>query len=153
MQDDKRNAEYTLIFTILPLVTAAAFLPALLSSSATTYQRTLCFLSIMSLLASAYIMKYIPLRRPNRKDKGLVREVEEDSTPLGRHLIPANAALCALLTLASCFIGGWKQSDGVQWIPYLVPGAVLGTIWVAQRVMTSVDVGQLEDLRYEYKGA
>ncbi|KAL2010170.1 hypothetical protein VTN00DRAFT_5977 [Thermoascus crustaceus] len=158
MQNEKRNAEYTLAFAIIPLVSAAAFLPAMLSSSATAYQRTLHFLSIVSLLATAYIMRYIPLRQLNRK-KGqqglLIREVEEDSsTPFFRkHLISANAAFCALLALASCLIGSSEQSDDIQWIPYLVPGAILGTVLVARKVMASVDVGQLEDLRYEYKGA
>ncbi|KAL2000562.1 hypothetical protein VTN02DRAFT_2928 [Thermoascus thermophilus] len=159
MQNERRNAEYTLAFAVIPLVSAAAFLPAVLSSSATADQRTLHLLSIVSLLATAYVMRYIPLRQINQK-KGrqglLIRdEVEENSSAhfLRKHLISANAALCTLLALASCLIGSSERSDHVQWISYLVPGALLGAILIARKVMASVDVGQLEGLRYEYKGA
>lgn len=73
-------------------------------------------------------MRYIPLRQLNRKkgQQGLLirEEVEENSSThfLRKHLISANAALCALLALASCLIGSSERSDHVQWIPYLVPG-------------------------------
>jgi len=66
-----------------------------------------------------------------------------------------NAVLAALLALAG-FVGqrareGQAERDGI-WFA-LLPGLVFGVVIVAKGIMGSVDVGELEGLRYGYKGA
>jgi hypothetical protein len=47
------------------------------------------------------------------------------------------------------------RNDGNDslWILYLVPGVVFQIAFLARNAMLSVDIGELEALRYEYKGA
>ncbi|KAJ9217835.1 hypothetical protein DTO166G4_639 [Paecilomyces variotii] len=153
-RDDARNAEYKLVFTIVPLVSIVAFLPGLFSSSATASERIISFLSTLSLLASAYIMRHIPLPRPDPKGKRPVRNLGYLEL-VREHLVAVNVGLCALVTLLAYATGyGYGISyAGVPRLSYLVPGVVFGIICITRKLMLSVDVGQLENLKYDYKGA
>lgn len=66
--------------------------------------------------------------------------------------------LNAILGLLLCFVGlvhdyksGWEEN---LWFRYgTLPGAVYLIVLVAKVVMGSVDVEELEELKYNYKGA
>ncbi|BDD61915.1 hypothetical protein MAP00_006931 [Monascus purpureus] len=148
--NSKRNAGYSIIFTAIPLISAAAFIPSILSESPTLYERLLCFLALLSSATTAYIMKNLPLRPLDNKGKRPV--IEAGRTRPDQHLITVNAIVCTLLALAYFFskaMGAYNVRPAL----YVVPGAMLMAILIARRVMLSVDPTSLEDLRYEYKGA
>ncbi|KAG2414189.1 hypothetical protein HFD88_003380 [Aspergillus terreus] len=151
MQNDKRNSEYRIIFALLPLFSTVVFIPSLFSSGASVRETFASFLSILSLVATAYAMKYLPLRHPDPKGKRPVRN--PDVARLQELLLPVDAAVCGLLALIYLFSTPMDLSVGVPSSAYLLPGAMLIIIVIARRVMVSVDLSHLETLRYDYKGA
>ncbi|KAL1965156.1 hypothetical protein VTN77DRAFT_6069 [Rasamsonia byssochlamydoides] len=156
VENEKQNSRYHLAFTILPLITTIAYVPSILSSTATASQRLSSILCILSLFTTAYIMRYVPLQRPDRKDRNKpLSDIGPESPVIARkYLTSLNAALCALLSLVFWNMGGNNREQDQPWpVLYLVPGAVLGIVVIARRTMLDVDIGQLEELRYEYKGA
>lgn len=74
----------------------------------------------------------------------------ETRGPLEMYLPFLNAVLVVVLALAG-FVGRQKEGEGT-WFAVL-PGLVLGFVVVAKGIMGSVNVGELEGLRYGYKGA
>ncbi|KAL2816161.1 hypothetical protein BJX63DRAFT_430448 [Aspergillus granulosus] len=151
-QNDKRNSEYSLMFSAIPLVSTVVFLPSLLSSDSLGFTRRLySFLGIASLLATAYTMKYIPPMHPDPKGKRPIRNPDL-TAHVRRFLIPGNSAVCVLLGLVYLFSSG-SSSLGIQPTAYLVPAALLITVLLVRQIMISVDLGPLDELRYEYKGA
>ena len=87
------------------------------------------------------------------KGKGVEVGMERDKGPLELYLPYLNAILVALLALPG-FVGQRAkegQGEGI-WFAIL-PGVVYGVVVVAKWIMVSVDVGELEGLRYGYKGA
>ncbi|KAJ6164308.1 hypothetical protein N7470_002980 [Penicillium chermesinum] len=66
-QNDARNAQYNVIFTILPLASTLAFGPSLFSASSVV-QQAWSLLSVVSLFGTACFMRYSPLY-PDRKGK------------------------------------------------------------------------------------
>lgn len=81
-------------------------------------------------------------------------EMGMEKGPLELYLPYLNAVLVALLALAG-FVGqrraGEREVEGM-WFAVL-PGLVFGVVVVAKSIMGSVNVGELEGLRYGYKGA
>ncbi|KAL1983560.1 hypothetical protein VTN96DRAFT_10220 [Rasamsonia emersonii] len=154
VENDKQNSRYHLAFTILPLITTIAYVPSILSPAATAFQRFSSILCILSLLATACFMRYVPLQRPSRKDREPFRDIGPESLVIARkYLTSLNTAVCAFLSLVFWSMSGNRDQDQLWPVLYLVPGAVLGIVVMARRMMLDVDIGQLEELRYEYKGA
>ncbi|KAJ5081429.1 hypothetical protein NUU61_009693 [Penicillium alfredii] len=149
-QNDARNAQYSLIFTIIPLLSATIFLPSVLSA-ASVAERFLSLVGLASLSVTAYIMRTSPLRL-DPKGKKPMSVADERLARIRAVLVPANGAVCLLLAVLYCFIGA-GSSYGSRPVLYLIPGAMLVTILLAQQVMLSVDLTSLKDLQYEYKGA
>ncbi|KAL4783238.1 hypothetical protein BJX76DRAFT_260575 [Aspergillus varians] len=150
-QNEKRDSQYSLIFAAIPLLSTTVFAPSLLSvAGVALYVRFLSLISIVSLLATAYTIKYVPPQRPDPKGKRPIR-TPDLATHVRRYIIPGNAGICALLGLVYLFSSG--TSSGLQTVAYLVPAALFTTILSVRQVMVSVDLKPLEDLRYEYKGA
>ncbi|KAL2863042.1 uncharacterized protein BJX67DRAFT_268362 [Aspergillus lucknowensis] len=151
-QNDKRNAEYGLVFAAIPLLSTVFLLPSLLSPAGIGFStRIYSLLSILSLLATAYTMKYIPPQRPDPKGKRPIRNPDL-MMYVRRFIIPGNAAICVLLGLVYLFSSGGSPPGHLP-VAYLVPGALLMIVLLARHAMVSVDLKPLEDLRYEYKGA
>lgn len=72
-----------------------------------------------------------------------------DRGPLELYLPLLNIGLVGVL-----FLGGWLLKEGVAWPGFgLLPGAVYVFVVGAKVVMGSVDVRELEGLKYGYKGA
>ncbi|CAI7641903.1 unnamed protein product [Penicillium glandicola] len=147
-QNDARNAQYSMVLTALPLLTATLFVPSLLSASSQA-ERLFSLLGLVSLLTTAYIMKCSPLQ-PDRKGKKPVTFHTERIDRIHAALVPGTSAVCLLLALVYLSTG---SSYGIQPVVYLVPGVMLAMILLARKVMVSVDLASLKDLQYEYKGA
>ncbi|CDM28060.1 hypothetical protein DTO013E5_4012 [Penicillium roqueforti] len=147
-QNDARNAQYSVIFTALPLLAATVFVPSVLSASSQA-ERLFSLLGLVSLLTTAYIMKRSPLQ-PDRKGKKPMTFHTERIARIHGTLVPGNSALCLLLALVSLSTG---SSYAIRPVLYLIPGAMLVVILLARKVMLSVDLASLKDLQYEYKGA
>ncbi|KAK9644690.1 hypothetical protein HCH54_007109 [Aspergillus fumigatus] len=145
-ENDKRNSEYTIIFSVIPLLAATIYVPPTISSSSTLSERLRSMLSVISLLLTAYIMKYHAIERPDPKGKRPITKADL-ITSAEKYAIPTNAALCALLALTSI------MASPTAVVTYFIPAAILATILIARKVMASVDIRFLENLRYDYKGA
>lgn len=147
-----------------------AYIPTLFRSRL-TQAKIVSLLCITSLVATAYILAFIPTtgaKSPNRvKSK---RHLEPESGPIHRYLNYLNGALslaCALNSIT------FREKAGVHdgfWVLCLLPvgrwclsrkcqcsltdRAVSFTVIIlARQLMLSVDIDELEDLKYEYKGA
>ncbi|OJD16450.1 hypothetical protein AJ78_03391 [Emergomyces pasteurianus Ep9510] len=155
LQDEERNTQYTLLFTTLPLLSTLLYLPFIISSASTSPRRLLCLLSVTSLFSTAYIMKYFRLERPDPKGKRPIRDIEAELGPLivRQHLSTTNTAICAVLSIAAYFAKDQTDQGDIFWALCLVPGVIFLFVWISRRIMMSVDIRELEGLRYEYKGA
>lgn len=134
-QNDARNAQYSvhnisllwstintktyfqMIFTALPLVTATIFVPSVLTASSQA-ERLFSLLSLVSLLTTAYIMRYSPLQ-PDRKGKKPMNVHNERIARLHAALVPSTSAACLLLGLVYLSTG---SSHGIRPGFYLIPG-------------------------------
>ncbi|OKL59045.1 hypothetical protein UA08_05787 [Talaromyces atroroseus] len=160
-KNDTDNRFYLTVFTVVPLIAAIAYIPALVSSSVAVGQRLIYVVCIISLLVTAYIMQSSGSLHPSRTNRR-----HDDLRPPSvtnprwfpaaldginrRCLVYANSALCGLLALGSLLRIVDTQRGSVL---YLLPAVFLAIIFLARRVTTEVDIGELEKLRYEYKGA
>ncbi|OJD27094.1 hypothetical protein ACJ73_01512 [Blastomyces percursus] len=154
-RDEDRNAQYRVVFTAIPLASVFLYLPCILSSTSTRSGRLLCLLSITSLLSTAYIMKYFRLERPDPKGKRPIRDIETEHGPMivRQHLSTANTVICTLLSVIAFYAANQTYRGDIFWALYLVPGIVSLLVSVSRQIMMSVDIKELEGLRYEYKGA
>lgn len=68
---------------------------------------------------------------------------------LSTYLIPANTAICALLTLYHFLFAaqGSSWTDGTQVGGGYLPGLIWGVVLAARRELRTVDFGELEGLR------
>ncbi|KAF3404222.1 hypothetical protein DPV78_001869 [Talaromyces pinophilus] len=151
-KNETDNRFYQTVFAIVPLIATIAYIPGLFSSSVTAGQRLIHIICILSLAATAYIMQSSafsiskdsvrPILATTDWNTWLPRALSEEHR---KYLILTNVVLCALLAVGSLY--------AVDTTLYLLPGAFLAITSLARRVITEVDVGELEKLRYEYKGA
>ncbi|MCJ1431915.1 hypothetical protein MMC27_001271 [Xylographa pallens] len=153
-ENQERNDEYLRLFLALPLVTPMTFLPAIATSS--LYQvKFLSFICISSLLATGYILVFISFNEPkNRSGEPQDPDRFEPATgPVAQYLPYLNGVLSFLLALNAV---GWRGRGGVHlgfWILCLQPAFVFSIIVAAKKIMLEVDINELEDLKYGYKGA
>ncbi|KAJ5542014.1 hypothetical protein N7535_004432 [Penicillium sp. DV-2018c] len=147
-QNDLRNAQYSVIFTALPLVAATVFVVPVFSASSHT-ERLFALLGLASLLTTGYIMRCSPLQR-DRKGKKAMTVHNERIARVQAALVPGNGAVCVLLGLVYFSAG---SAGSFQPVVYLIPGVMLVSILLARSVMLSVDLASLKDLQYQYKGA
>lgn len=157
-QNDTRNAQIRLAFVVLPLLLIAPCAYFLLSIAPPTLFRTsvlYVLLGTTSLGSSAYMVAYIRIASSKQSD---AHESIDSSTggPVEHYLELLNGGICAILLYAAFVL--WMRSDtgdGVgSWAAVLcVPGAMFGIVLLVRREMASVDVEELKELRYGYKGA
>lgn len=166
-----------MVFTAIPLASATAFLPSVLSRSNPTKGLLSC-LGILSLLATAYTMRHSPLH-PDRKGKKPITAEDERLALVRTALVPVNGVVCLLLTAAYFLVEPYTSRP----VLYLIPGGesctilparsrcsshwssfhvhclsstcvvMLAVILIARETMLSVDLSTLKGLQYEYKGA
>ena len=128
-------------------------------------------LSMTSLIATAYTLIFIPNTRPaSSKKASSRRQVATEPGPVHQYIGYLNGGLSLLIGLNAI---SFKDKGGVHegfWLLCFLPvGEHFGTlegvcpadilpvsfsiIMLARRLMLSVDVHELEDLKYGYKGA
>lgn len=70
---------------------------------------------------------------------------------LAKYIVPANGLLCVLLAIGELWQGrSW--SEGMSIGGGYVPGLVMAVVMFARRELRTVDLGELERLRYRTKG-
>ncbi|KNG80455.1 hypothetical protein ANOM_010625 [Aspergillus nomiae NRRL 13137] len=121
VQNDKHNAEFTVTFTAIPLLSVSVFIPSVIKQGASLQERFLTCLGILSLITTAYTMKYFPFQHPDLKGKGSMRSSGTIITHFRKLLLPVNTAICGMLLLVWLFTPVEPPSD-VQPKVYFVPG-------------------------------
>jgi hypothetical protein len=151
-----------LLFTVLPLIASGTLLPSLLSPSSTPNMRILALLGITSLLATAWICKFVPATSASKKSRSLqpsgfgdFAPDVNDAGPVEKYLIPLTSVITLLLFIAAFGLKGREGREEGFWILCLMPGCVFWVVMVARRIMGSmgIEIGELEGKRYEFKGA
>ncbi|PLB34022.1 uncharacterized protein BDW47DRAFT_84701 [Aspergillus candidus] len=151
-QIDQRNAEYSNMFAIVPLLSTIIFVPQLLAGSSRALEPLLALLGIASLITTAYIMKYMPLRKTDSRFTQAALKPEAPTSIL-EYLLLANIIVSGLLTVSYVFLPRVESSLSHRQVTYVVPGVMLVIVFVVRRLMVSVNIEELEKLRYDYKGA
>lgn len=167
---DASNTQlYTYLLLLLPLLPLFLYIRQLFST--TTFIPSVC--AISSLVATAYTLYYIPLPPASASStlpskgsgKAAARDFEgrkawlditggggEDDGPVKKYIVPLNLALCVVLALQELVARrGWRE--GMMVGGGYVPGFVFAVIMFARNELRRVDLGDLERLRYRYKGA
>lgn len=151
-REDERNALYNMIFSLLPVVLVGPFFYMLVYSERTT--APLCLLAITSLLSSAYTMHYLPIdsARPAATRHPLLATSDG---PIERYLPYLNAGIAVFLCLGALIVRSKQHSTNGHWLFFLLPALVLGIITITRRSMVDIQIGigELDGMRYEYKGA
>ncbi|KAL2051593.1 hypothetical protein ABVK25_008007 [Lepraria finkii] len=154
-QDDERNEEFKRIFLAIPTVSATSYIPALIMSRLLQV-KLISLLSMTSLIATAYILVFVPNTRAESPERAKSRrEVQSkpEKGPVHKYIGYLNGGLSLLIALNAM---SFKDKQGVHegfWLLCLLPVVSFSIIILARRLMLSVDVGELEDLKYRYKGA
>lgn len=120
-QDEATNTRYRHAFLFLPLITALAYTPSLLTATNAT-QIFLAFLSITAPGIGAYVLYFHPIRLPGKHGLRSLyvssgRSEEAGGVkPYERHLIVLGASLAGMLLLQS--VAKWFEGDGedVAWV-------------------------------------
>ncbi|KAI1630038.1 hypothetical protein EDD37DRAFT_645763 [Exophiala viscosa] len=166
--ESSTNAQYTLIFTALPLIVTLPFLWYLTLSTSRT-MALLCLLSITSLASSSYIMFFVPTSTsqspsvaersaPNlgsRAEAARRKFTLSDQSPINQYLPYLNASIDALLFLASMAYRSRTNVPEGLWLFLLLPAVMFAMVFMARRSINEISRGldELQGLRYEYKGA
>lgn len=136
---------------MLPIFAALSFLPTLATSS--IYQARLSsLLSITSLLFTAFTLYFIPTSLTtdeSNQEPAMQRRIG----PLRRYIEPANGILSTLLGVNAAISKNRHGSQEQFWLLSLLPLSSFIVITLARRFMVEVDIGELEKLKYGYKGA
>ncbi|MCJ1255729.1 hypothetical protein MMC24_003546 [Lignoscripta atroalba] len=170
-ENDERNEQYMRIFLAIPLVSIISYAPALLTSRS-LQAKFICLLSITSHLSTAYILLFIPNKKlPPGDRRQQPKLFAPEPGPINKYLSSLNAGLSLLIAMSAITFRGRSGVHEGFWVLCLLPGrklkifssiveskidqptVVLSTIITARRVMLSVDVAELEGLKYGYKGA
>lgn len=147
----KQNAQYNLIFAILPLTIIPLFLIYLPSSSPSA--ALLCLLAITSLISTSYTMRYLQMAS-NSPARSNPLGLEVDG-PIERYLPYMNGGIVCLLLFASWSLKGRQESQEGFWIFLLLPAIMLAMVLVARKSMADVEaeLTGLDKMKYNYKGA
>lgn len=108
------------MFTAIPLVSTLTFLPSLFTAQSFG-ERLLSLLGILSLLATAYMMRLAPLH-PDRKGKKPLSPENERLEKIHSALLPVNGAVGVLLTLIYLLFLRGGSSFIISPVLYLIPG-------------------------------
>lgn len=165
-QSSATNTLYTRIFTAFPLLLTLAYLPPL--SAPRGGGAALPLLAVSSLLCTAWAMYFLPPARTgialldtlvagtkpaSAKARGKRKVGAGGDGPVQRYLGVMNVCLAGVVLVAGLLRGGEDVGGlGVVRLSAL-PAVALGVVLGVKAVMASVDVGELEELRYGYKGA
>jgi hypothetical protein len=174
--NETRNAQYRLAFTVLACMAGIPYIPTFYSRSSTASAQLVSLLAVTSLLASAYYLYALPessastglpwvdawFRKRSASVKGKENETyiprlgdRVDKSPLELYLPSLNVVLAALVAVIGMLDGSRSSSgkESLGAVYALLPAGVFALVILVKRELASVDVGELERLKYGYKGA
>lgn len=105
-RDATQSTLYRNLFLPILLLPALYFLATIFQTSPIR-QKCFAFLSISSLLCTAYVLYFMPVKAPDRKGKRAVWRVEAEEGPVGRYLVALNAVLAGVIMVSSA--GSWRK--------------------------------------------
>lgn len=148
----EQNAQYNLIFSILPLTVVLPFLLYLPSCSPRS--ALFCLLAITSLCSTSFTMRYLPMDSPRARGRTRRFNIEIDG-PVEVCLPYLNGGISGLLLLASWSLKRRPDSQEGFWVFLLLPAIIFAMIMIARKSMADVQSGitQLDGMKYRYKGA
>ena len=123
--DDRKNNLYRMAFLAIPILAALFFFTTLFTAS-TARQRLLALLSLSSMLCTAYILHFMPLKRPGRRGKRAVYQVEAEKSPVEKYLVYLNAALAGLLLVAAAV--SWRKGAAHDAWREALPASMLSQV-------------------------
>ncbi len=152
-KEDEQNAQYNLIFSVLPLTVILPFVVYL--PSCTPRTSLFCLLAITSLLSTSFIMRYLPVAPSHLKLKQPRPYYIEVDGPVELYLPYLNGGVSVLLLLASWSLRRRPNSQEGLWVFLLLPAIMFAMIMIARKSMADVEAGitQLSGMKYDYKGA
>lgn len=109
------------MFAIVPLLSTIIFVPQLLAGSSRALEPLLALLGIASLITTAYIMKYMPLRKTDSRFTQAALKPEAPTSIL-EYLLLANIIVSGLLTVSYVFLPRVESSLSHRQVTYVVPG-------------------------------
>ena len=159
-QNDTRNSQIRRAFIIIPLLLIAPYAFFVLTSPMSK-KLLLSLLGVTSLGVSAYVMAYVPIWAGKEAQTLGVFDFDDRVGPVDRYLGLLNSGLCAASCLAALVMwmrggktGPEQHSEMGNWSVVLcVPTLIWVIILLVRKEMASVDLEELERMRYEYKGA
>lgn len=155
----RSNEQFKLYFLALPTLSIIPYVPLLF-----TTQKLFALMSITSLAGTTYLLHALPPGKTgiefiDERDAGPAQRKQRISMssntrgPILRYLPFLNLFLAGFVLLLG-FVAGFKLADQqhVQLLKYLPLAIYLFTV-IVKIVMGGVDVGELKELKYDYKGA
>jgi hypothetical protein len=140
-QDAAQTDLYLKIFLVLPVLTAALYIPALFTVTSRRDFAQIAF-CISSLLSTALtLFRHGPIAS--------FAELFGDASSSAFYVPALNAVLSGLLALQATLV----RRDTSVWPPTWVPAAVFWLVLIVRYILRPVDVAGLERMRYQYKGA
>ena len=149
----EQNAQYNLVFSVLPLTVVVPFVVYL--PSCTPRTSLFCLLAITSLLSTSFIMRYLPIAPSHFKLKQLRPLGIEIDGPVEMFLPYLTGGISCLLLVASWSLKRKPDSQEGLWAFLLLPAVMFAMIMIARKSMADVEAGitQLSGMKYDYKGA
>jgi len=155
--DTSNTQFYRRAFLPLPLLATLLYLPSLFFA-VPRRQVLLAFLSVSSLLSTAWTLHYFPPRMRQRRSaamglraRSMYRLQYQAEGPIEEYLPWLNGGLCGVLAFIAVL--EWRKGRVDAAWRSAVPGIIFVIVMSARRQMRPLDVDGLERLRYEYKGA
>ncbi|KAK6535147.1 hypothetical protein TWF694_001625 [Orbilia ellipsospora] len=134
-ENDRKNAFFILAFTCLSTIPAIIIAVRLFAGNGNGVD----VLAISSLAMTAFTARYVPLDLA----------AFEYLSPLETWVPILNPVLIAVITIGAYFTDRHAEHDYLLYLPLLV----WGTVALGRNAMASVSIGELEKLKYKYKGA
>jgi len=153
-KNEDQNFEYIRLLVAMAATSGTLFAP-IFYRTRLSKPKYLAAMGITSLILTIYMLVLIPNRGRRIPTKGvkLVRQDLVELTPLQRYVPYLNAILAALVGYSGLeFKDSPRVHDGF-WMICFVPLVMYIGIQMARKFLVEVDIDELEDMRYDYKGA
>ncbi|WPH01006.1 Hypothetical protein R9X50_00384000 [Acrodontium crateriforme] len=150
VEDAQKSSLYRNIFLVVPLTGALFFVYTFVEASSAR-QRLIALLSFTTMLCTAYILQFMPLQPPERKGKTPLYKLDAAKGPVNKYFVYLVASLAGLLLLAAG-VSWRKGAHEAAWRETL-PAIVLGLTIVARQFLAPLNMDELQQAQFNYKGA
>ncbi|KAF1820141.1 uncharacterized protein K489DRAFT_47701 [Dissoconium aciculare CBS 342.82] len=149
-EDAAKNELYRRLFLAIPALGALFFLYTFAFAAATARERLFAVLALTSLVGTAYILHFMPIRREG-KGKRPMYKVEADKGPIEKYMIAFQSVLVVLLQLIAA-VSWWKGAHQNAYRESL-PLVIFALTMFARQQLAPLNMEELHKARYEFKGA